>query len=88
MVEIHKPPNTKLIDAIYVGMSEDENGFNGIIGTIIEGFGGAPMVTASESVLELFKAQALLMRKEFKAPIKIYRFIREEVIFDTENPVG
>jgi hypothetical protein len=88
MVEIHKPPNTKLIDVIYVGMSEDENGFNGIIATIIEGFGGAPMVTASENVLGLFKAQALMMREEFKAPIKIYRFIREEVIFDTENPVG
>jgi hypothetical protein len=29
MVEIHKPPNVKVIDEIWVGMSEDENGKNG-----------------------------------------------------------
>jgi hypothetical protein len=29
MVEIHKPPNVKVIDEIWVGMSEDEVGKNG-----------------------------------------------------------
>ena len=29
MVEIHKPPNLKIIDEIWVGMSEDEDGKNG-----------------------------------------------------------
>jgi hypothetical protein len=29
MVEIHKPPNFKIIDEIRVGMSEDEDGKNG-----------------------------------------------------------
>jgi hypothetical protein len=29
MVEIHQPPNVKVIDEIWVGMSEDEDGKNG-----------------------------------------------------------
>ena len=29
MVEIHKPANVKVIDEIWVDMSEDENGKNG-----------------------------------------------------------
>jgi hypothetical protein len=88
LVEIHKPPNTKVIDTIYVGMSEDKNGYNGIIATVIEGFGGAPMVTASEKVLALFKAQASMVAKEFGTRVVIYRFARAEIEYDTDKPRG
>jgi hypothetical protein len=87
-MDIHKPPNERVIDVVYVGMSEDENGFNGIVATMVPGLGGSPMVTSSEKVLAFFKGQASMLAKEIKGPIKIYRFVREEVVYDSEKPVG
>ena len=80
--EFHSPPNTKRIDKLYVGMSEDARGFNGICGAIVPGVGGVPMVTASESVFTFFKEQAALMGKE----VKFFEFHRGEEITD-EEPV-
>jgi hypothetical protein len=86
MVEIHKPPNEKIIDAVFVGLSEDPDGKNGIVAAYAPGIGGTPMVTASDAVLEFFKSQALMLAKGMEAHIKIYRFNRAECIFDTEKP--
>jgi len=88
LVTLHKPPNTRAIEEIWVGMSEDSDGKNGILATMIPGFGGSPMVTSSLPVLALFKAQASILSKELKTPIKIYRFTRSEIEYDSEKPVG
>ena len=86
MVEIHKPPNEKVIDFVYVGLSEDPDGKNGIVAAYAPGIGGSPMVTASESVLEFFKGQAQMLAKMTETHIKIYRFNRADCVFDTEKP--
>jgi hypothetical protein len=88
IVEIHKPPNDHVIDEVFVGMSEDANGFNGIIATMIPGIGASPMFTSSQKALAFFKSQASMLAKEAATPIKIYRFTRVEVVYDTEKPVG
>lgn len=85
MVEIHTPPNEKVIGYVYVGLSEDEQGRNGIVAAFTPGIGGAPMVTASEKVLDHFKAQANDLARMVGRRIKIYRFIRVECIYDTEQ---
>lgn len=85
-MEIHKPPNEKVIDYVYVGLSEDAEGKNGIVAAYAPGIGATVMVTASDKVLDFFKAQALMLAKEFKKPVKIYRFRRDDCIFDTEKP--
>jgi hypothetical protein len=86
MVKIHKPPNERVIDVVYVGLSEDSEGKNGIVAAFAPGIGATVMVTGSEKVLEFFKDQALTMAKQFDKPIKIYQFTRAECIFDTEKP--
>jgi hypothetical protein len=87
-VEIHKPPNERIIQEVYVGMSESADGKNGIIATMIPGIGGSPMFTSSEKVLAFFKSQASMLAKETGVQIKIYRFTRGDVVYDSENPVG
>jgi hypothetical protein len=84
MVEIHKPPNEKIIGHVYVGLSEDAQGRNGICASMVPGLGAAPMVTASDKVLEFFKDQADDLATQIGMPIKIYRFIRVEVVHEAK----
>ena len=84
-MEIHKPPNVKVIDEVYVGLSEDKNGLNGIVAAYAPGIGGTPMVTASEKVLAFYKGQIDELSETFGEKIKIYRFTRAEVVAESES---
>jgi hypothetical protein len=81
--EFHSPPNTKRIEKLYVGMSEDARGFNGICGAVVPGIGGAPMVTSSENVFKFFKEQVALMGR--RNEVKFFEFHRGEEIKDEES---
>jgi hypothetical protein len=85
-MEIHNPKNEKVIDYLYVGMSEDPDGKNGICGAMAPGLGAVPMVTASEKVLDEFQRQAVHMARLTGKRIKFYKFVRAELFFETEQP--
>jgi hypothetical protein len=87
-MELHKPPNERVIDEVWIGMSEDADGKNGIIATAIPGFGGTPMVTSSQRILRLFKEQIAALAKMSDSRIKVYRFTRAECVMDSEKPGG
>ena len=74
------PPNTKRIETIYVGMSEDEKGFNGICAAMIPNVGASPMVTASEKVLAFFMEQAGWIEQRTGKKINFYEFTRTREI--------
>lgn len=86
MVEIHKPPNERVIDCVWVGLSEDADGKNGICASMVPGLGGAPMVTGSPQVLEYFKQQAEGMAALTGVRIKVYQFTRAECVYDSGEP--
>jgi hypothetical protein len=79
--EFHNPPK-KRIDKIYVGLSVDAQGLNGISACIFPGVGASPMVTASEKVLEFFKEQAGWIEQRTGAKVQFFEFIRGEEIED------
>jgi hypothetical protein len=79
--EIRKP-NEKRIDKIYVGMSVDENGFNGICGGMVLPIGAVPMVTASEKVLKVFMEQAGWFEQRTGEKVHFFEFIRGAEIED------
>lgn len=80
--EFINPPNTKRIEKLYVGMSEDGEGRNGICAAIMPGVGGAPMVTASERVFKVFKEQAAWIEQRTGQKVHFYEFIRGAEIED------
>jgi hypothetical protein len=87
-VEIRTPPSERVVDDVWVGLSTDEAGRSGICAVFWPGIGSAMMVTASAKVLEHLKGQAVAQAALQKRPIKIYRFVRHEVVFSTEDVVA
>jgi hypothetical protein len=73
-----------VIDYVYVGLSEDKEGRNGICAAFAPGIGGTPMVTASDKVLEYFKDQIDELAKMLDGKIKIVRFTRAEVVAESK----
>lgn len=82
MVEIKTPPNERVIGSLWVGLSEDPDGKNGVVAAYAPGIGGTPMVTGSPIVLDHFKEQAQELANLTGKTIKIYRFIRVEVVHE------
>jgi hypothetical protein len=74
--EFLTPPNDKVIDKLWVGLSEDANGLNGICAALLPGIGGCPMVTASAKVLKIFREQAGWIEQRTGQRVKFYEFIR------------
>lgn len=83
MVIIHKPPNEKVIEHVYVGLSEDAEGKNGIAASFVPGIGATVMVTASEKALEFMKGQVTELEEMLDIKIRIFKFTRAEVVFET-----
>lgn len=77
-VDTYDPTNDKPITELWVCLSEDENGNNGIAATFIANVGGLPMVTASEKVLAIFRKQVPHLEKLTGKRLKFYRFTRAE----------
>lgn len=74
------PPNTKRIEKIYVGLSVDEKGLNGICAAMMPGIGAMPMMTASEKVLGFFKEQAGWIEQRTGKKVHFFEFHRGEEI--------
>jgi hypothetical protein len=85
VVEIRTPPNVRVIDEVWVGLSEDKDGKNGICAWFAPGVGGAPMVTGSPKMLELFKEQIDDLARITGLKVKVYRFTRAEVVAESKD---
>jgi hypothetical protein len=79
---IHKPKNEKVIDEVWIGLSQDADGKNGIIAAMTPGVGVTPMVTGSEKGLPHFRQLAEVVAKDTGSVVKIYKFTRAECVFE------
>jgi hypothetical protein len=84
MTIIYNPPNDRVIDQVWVVLSEDPNGKNGICADIMPFLGSVPMVTGSPKGLELFKQRIDEVARRSGKPVKIYRFVRAEVVAEAK----
>ena len=82
-MKIHTPPNERVIDEVWIGLSEDADGKNGIVATYAPRIGGMPMMTGSPKVLEVFKLQLDDLAVQTGKRIKIYRFTRAEEVMES-----
>ena len=85
MEKVHDPENETPITEVWVGLSEDANGNNGVCGMLIEGMGGMQMMTGKSSLLPLLKTQAGQMARMTDKAVKIYRFERKELVFEVKR---
>lgn len=84
MVEIlDTPPNEKVIDEVWIALSEDDDGKNGIIAALLPGLGSSPMVTSLARLVPFFIGQSDALKSKTGQRIKIYRFARIEEVYDT-----
>jgi hypothetical protein len=80
MTEYIIPPNAKAADELWAYMSEDSEGKHGIVACIIPGLGLTPMVTLSEKVALLRRAEAIKCQKEIGVKIVLAKFRLESTI--------
>jgi hypothetical protein len=82
---IHDPGNATEIEHVYVFMSIDAEGRNGIVGGPMPGLGNfVQFVTASPKVVEMMKKAAEQLAKETGKPIGMFAFKRETQLWWTE----
>jgi hypothetical protein len=82
---IHDPGNDTQIGEVFVFMSIDEKGRNGIVASILPGLGSTPLVTASPRVAETMKKLAAEVARRTGKPVGMFRFVREGMIWKTNG---
>lgn len=84
-LEIHDPGNERRIDRVYVFMSIDDQGMNGIVASIIPAIAaGGPLVTGSLGVAEYMKDLAQVVADETGKPVGMFAFRREAQLWQTD----
>lgn len=79
MSDDHTPPNEAKIDRLYAFLSIDDEGRNGIVGSIIPAIGaGGPLVTSSVNVTEYYKGLAQQIADRTGKTIGLFAFVRVE----------
>jgi hypothetical protein len=73
---IHDPGNKRGIGQLYVFMSIDDNGFNGILGADM-GIGFTQLVTAEPKLIEPMKTMALKISRESGKRVGLFVFKRD-----------
>jgi hypothetical protein len=82
--EIHDPGNSDKIDEIFVFMSIDRSGNNGIVADILPGLGSTPLVTGSARIAEKMKPMAEEVARRTGKRVGLFRFVREGMIWKTD----
>jgi hypothetical protein len=78
MTVIHDPGNEARIERVYVFMSTDERGFNGIVAAILPGLGSTPLVTGKRSVAQTMIPIAQKVADETGKKVGLFVFGRLE----------
>jgi hypothetical protein len=81
---IHDPGNEGRIDRVYVFLSIDEEGNNGIIAEILPGLGSTPLVTGALKTAEVMKQMAEKVAERTGKPVGMFAFRRETQLWQTE----
>lgn len=77
---VHDPENKKAADEIFVFLSEDKQGRQGICGAPINGAKSIPMVCMDEAMLNVLKPVAKELAKLTDKKIKLTKFfVKEEL---------
>lgn len=76
--EIHDPGNEEKIERLYVFMSIDAEGRNGVVASILPGLGSTPMVTGKRSVAKSMIPLAEKIAARTGKAIGLYVFHRVE----------
>jgi hypothetical protein len=82
---IHDPGNEERIDRVYVFMSIDDEGRNGIVAEVLPGKGTTPLVTASLKGVEIMKKLAQQVAERTGKPVGMFAFRRETQLWQTER---
>ena len=83
--EIHDPGNTERLDRLYVFMSIDDEGNNGIVASIIPAIAAAgPLVTSSLGVAEYMKGLAQEVADKTGKPVGMFAFRRETQLWQSD----
>jgi hypothetical protein len=79
------PGNESRLDRLYVFLSIDGEGANGIVGGPMPGLGNfVQFVTASPEVVELMKKMAEELARRTGKPVGMFAFRRETQLWQTE----
>ena len=82
---IHDPGNDARIDRVYVFMSIDDEGRNGIVAESAPGLGTTPLVTGSLRTAEMMKTLAQEVARKTGKPVGMFVFRRETLLWQTER---
>ena len=74
---IHDPGNDRRIDRLYVFMSIDEQGRNGIVASILPGLGSTPLITGSPKAAEYMKGLAQQVADKTGKAVGLFVFTRD-----------
>lgn len=74
MTIVHDPGNTKPIDCIYIVLSVDDQGREGIVGTPL------PMVTSEPRLAAKMFAMAKYMKSETAKQVRLAKFSEKKVV--------
>ena len=81
---IHDPGNETRIDEVYVFMSIDEKGNNGIVAEILPYMGSTPLVTASRRLAEMMKPLAQQVADKTGKPVGLFAFKRSHQLWQSD----
>lgn len=81
---IHDPGNSEPIERLYVFLSIDDEGKNGIVASILPGLGSTPLVTGSRNAAGMLKPLAQDIANKTGKPVGLFAFRRETQLWQTE----
>jgi hypothetical protein len=85
MTLIHDPGNEAQIGKVFVFMSIDAKGRNGVIASVLPGLGSTPLVTGSARVAEKMKPLAEEVARRTGLTVGMFKFTREEMLWKTNG---
>jgi hypothetical protein len=82
---IHDPGNVARIDEVYVFMSIDDEGRNGIVAELLVPLGTVQLATGSLKAVELMKPLAQKVAERTGKPVGMFRFKRDAQLWQTDE---
>jgi hypothetical protein len=82
---IHDPGNETQIGEVFVFMSIDAKGRNGIVAEILHGLGSTPLVTGSCKTAEMMKPLAEAVARRTGKTVGLFRFVRKGMVWKTNG---
>jgi hypothetical protein len=81
---IHDPGNENRIDRVYVFLSIDDEGANGIVADVLPHLGSTPLATASPHTAETMKKLAQDVAKRTGKTVGMFAFRRETQLWQSD----